>query len=89
MYYRHRIHFTALAKNGGYVKINNADTGNVDPTKYYTGQTVTHSALLVIDLVKPVHCSVASTCNDNMLDRGQAITKSVRCWLSKRRETQT
>ena len=62
------------------MKINNYDSGatpTVGAPKYYTGQVTTHSAQLVIDLVKPVHCSVGSTCTDNMLDRGQPITKSV------------
>ena len=49
----------------------------VGPKKYYTGQTVTHKAELVIDLVKPFHCSVGSTCSDNMLDRGPPTTKAV------------
>ena len=52
-------------------------SGTVGAPKYYTGQTITHTAELVIDLVKPVHCSVGSTCSDNMLDRGPPITKAV------------
>ncbi|KAI0235597.1 hypothetical protein LSAT2_013874 [Lamellibrachia satsuma] len=74
-----RVHFKASASNGGYVKIRNFDSdasGTVGAPKYYTGQTITHTAELVIDLVKPVHCSVGSTCSDNMLDRGPPITKA-------------
>ena len=52
-------------------------TGTVGSPKYYTGQTITHTAELVIDLVKPFHCSVGSTCSDNMLDRGPPFTKAV------------
>ena len=74
----HRVHFEASASNGGYVKIKNYDySGTVGAAKHYTGQTITHKAELVIDLVKPVHCSVGSTCSDNMLDRGPPITKAV------------
>ena len=68
------------ASNGGYVNITNFDNSTnetVGSPKYYTGQTITHKAELVIDLVKPVHCSVGSTCLDNMLDRGPPITKAV------------
>ena len=56
---------------------NSGASGTVGAPKYYTGQTITHTAELVIDLVKPVHCSVGSTCSDNMLDRGPPITKAV------------
>ena len=76
----HRVHFEASASNGGYVTIRNFDsgaTGTVGSPKYYTGQTITHTAQLVIDLVKPFHCSVGSTCSDNMLDRGPPFTKAV------------
>ena len=57
--------------------INNIENNNIDPTIYYSGQTTTHKAELVIDLVKPFHCSVGSTCKENMLDRGPPVTKSV------------
>jgi len=78
--YHRRLSFKAVTKNGGFVKINNYDSGatpTVGPSKYYSGQTTTHSAEVVIDLVKPVHCSVGFTCLDNMLDRGQPFIKSV------------
>ena len=73
-----RVHFEVSASNGGYVEIINFDhSGTIGSPKYYTGQTITHKAELVIDLIKPVHCSVGSTCSDNMLDRGPPITKAV------------
>ena len=62
------------------MRINNYDNGSsptVDPPIYYSGQTAKHTADLVIDLVKPVHCSVGHTCSDNMLHRGLPFTKSV------------
>ena len=60
------------------MEIRNFDSGGtIGSPKYYNGQTITHKAELVIDLVKPVHCSVRSTCSDNMLDRGPPITKAV------------
>ena len=72
-----RLHFEAATSNGGYVLINNYESGGIDAAKYYFGQTTTHKAELVIDVVKPFHCSVESTCTDSMLDRGPAVTKSV------------
>ena len=78
--YLHRITFEALTWNGGYVKINNYDlssTPYINPTKYYVCQTTIHYATLIIDLVDPYHCSEFRTCSDNILDRGNAITKSV------------
>ncbi|KAK2152778.1 hypothetical protein NP493_2407g00005 [Ridgeia piscesae] len=72
-----RLHFEAATSNGGYVTINNIENNNIDPAIYYSGQTTTHKAKLVIDLVKPFHCSVGSACKDNMLDRGPPVTKSL------------
>ena len=75
-----RVHFEASASNGGYVKIRNFDyggSGTVGSPRYYTGQSVTHKAELVIDLDSPVHCSVGSTCSEKMLDRGPPVTKEV------------
>ena len=57
--------------------INNYESGGIDAAKYYFGQTTTHKAELVIDVVKPFHCSVETTCRENMLDRGPPVTKSV------------
>ena len=61
----------------------NDDQIRVDPPKYYSGMTAVHTAQLVIDQVKPFHCSVESDCTDNMLDRGPPTTKSVSCWMSR------
>ncbi|KAK2161992.1 hypothetical protein NP493_1549g00001, partial [Ridgeia piscesae] len=71
-----RFHFVAETSNGGYVTINNYDSSGTYGPKYYSGQTTTHKSEFVIDLVKPFHCSVGSTCTDNMLDRGPPVTKS-------------
>ena len=57
--------------------INNYDSRDTFGPKYYSGQTTTHKSELVIDLVKPFHCSITSTCTDNILDRGPPTTKSV------------
>ena len=62
------------------MKLNEYDNGtavNVSEPIYYTGQMRVHMAELIIDLIKPFHCSVGYTCSDNMLDRGPPITKSV------------
>jgi len=75
---KHRIHIKVSIKNGGYVKIKNYDSGATPSVpKYYTGQARVYSVEVIIDLIKPFHCSVGYICSDNMLDRGPPITKSV------------
>ncbi|CAH1259274.1 ADGRL2 [Branchiostoma lanceolatum] len=72
-----RVHFTAKASNGGYVRIRNYDYSPfITNTRYYTGQEVSHSAHFTFDFHNPYHCSTEGLCADVMLDRGQAITRN-------------
>ncbi|XP_078578583.1 uncharacterized protein LOC144863350 [Branchiostoma floridae x Branchiostoma japonicum] len=73
-----RVHFTAKASNGGYVKINNYDHISYTRinTRYYTGREVSHSAHFAFDFHDPYHCSARGPCTGEMLERGPAFTKN-------------
>ena len=67
--------------NGGFLVTDDYDFGvaQVGPTQYYTGSEQVHTASFTFDFEGPNHCSVTSSCSENMLDRGPAITKQVHC----------
>lgn len=76
-----RLEVIAKVRNGGYLQPVNYDSGPassaLNPKQYYTGSLLTKQANFIFDFEPPIHCSLSSACNDNMLDIGAPYTKEV------------
>ncbi|XP_076468275.1 uncharacterized protein LOC143299060 [Babylonia areolata] len=71
----HRLDFTFQADNGGFVKVQNKETGSLE-THYYTGTSTIHPFQLHFDIVNPYHCTDSDDCQASMLILSDVTTSS-------------